>query len=134
MLGRDVTVVRAGVTLALVTLVVTVAGGIVIRFTDRQNFPTIGRGLWWSIQTVTTVGYGDAVPSTVLGRFVASVVMLMGIAFIAVLTAIVTAAFIEAARSRLVERAGDPTAAKLDEISKRLAAVEAVLGARSDQH
>jgi voltage-gated potassium channel len=133
MLGRDVTVGRAGLTLALVTLVVTVAGGVVIRFADHQNFPTIGRGLWWSVQTVTTVGYGDAVPTTAGGRVVAAVVMLLGIAFIAVLTAVVTAAFIEAARSRLAGRPGDPTAAKLDEISTRLSALEAALRVRPDE-
>ena len=31
---------------------------------DRDDFPTIGSGLWWSIQTITTVGYGDNVPTS----------------------------------------------------------------------
>jgi Ion channel len=33
------------------------------RLLDHQEFPTIGKGLWFSLQTVTTVGYGDATPS-----------------------------------------------------------------------
>jgi voltage-gated potassium channel len=130
MLGRDVTVLRAGATLSLVTLVATVAGGILMRVADGKTFPTIGRGLWWSVQTVTTVGYGDLVPTTFEGRLVAAFVMLTGIAFIAVLTAIVTAAFIENARRRLVDRMDDPTTAKLDEISRRLAALEGAIGTR----
>src|SRR5262245_1841329 len=113
LLGRDATIVRAAATLALVTLLATAPGGSLMRFVSHEGFPTIGRGLWWAVQTVTTVGYGDAVPSTVFGRFVASFVMLTGIALIAVLTAVVTATFIESARRRLVTRAGDPTAAKL---------------------
>src|SRR5262249_52879688 len=108
------------------------AGGIVIRFADRENFPTIGRGLWWAVQTVTTVGYGDVVPSTDFGRIVASVVMLTGIAFLAVLTAIVTATFIENAARRVAGHTDDPTAAKLEEISTRLAALEVAVSSRPD--
>jgi voltage-gated potassium channel Kch len=51
---------------------------------------------------VTTVGYGDVVPRTVLGRIVAAVVMLQGIAFIAVVTAAITSSFVaRAARERI---------------------------------
>jgi hypothetical protein len=46
----------------------------VIHFADRKNFPNIGEGLWWAIQTVTTVGYGDVVPTDRLGRLAASLV------------------------------------------------------------
>ena len=40
---------------------------------DRENYPSIGSGLWWAIQTTTTVGYGDNVPTTFVGRSIAAV-------------------------------------------------------------
>lgn len=132
MLGRDVTVLRAGGTLTLVTFLATIVAGILMRFADHQTFPTVWRGLWWAAQTVTTVGYGDVVPGTVFGRLVATFVMLSGIAFISVFTAIVTASFIENARRRLAPQADDPTEGKLDEISTRLAALEAAVKSRPD--
>ena len=69
-----------------------------MRFADHDNFPTIGAGLWWAVQTVTTVGYGDHVPTSVVGRLLAAVVMLLGIGFVTVITASITGAFV--ARSR----------------------------------
>jgi len=130
--GRELTVMRAAGVLVWVTLLVTIAGGFLMRLADPKAFPTIGRGMWFSVQTVTTVGYGDVTPRTVFGRFVASVVMLNGIAFIAVLTAIITTTFIENARRRLAARANDSTEAKLDEISRRLAALEVAVKSRTD--
>jgi voltage-gated potassium channel len=83
--------------------------------------------MWWSVQTVTTVGYGDIVPSGTSGRVVGVVVMLSGIGFLTVITAAVTAALIEAARARF--RLGDDSvSARLDEISARLDAIERRLG------
>jgi voltage-gated potassium channel Kch len=74
---------------------VAVIGGIVIRFTDPHNFASVGLGIWWALQTVTTVGYGDVVPNTVAGRIVGSVEMVLGVAFIAFVTAGVTSALIQ---------------------------------------
>ncbi len=85
---------------AIITASVTVAGGILVRITDPDNFSSVWEGLWWSIQTVTTVGYGDIVPSSVAGRIVAALVMIGGIGFITVTTAAVASAFVEAARQR----------------------------------
>ena len=85
---------------AIITASVTVAGGILVRITDPDNFSSVWEGLWWSIQTVTTVGYGDIVPTSVAGRIVAAVVMIGGIGFITVTTAAVASAFVEAARQR----------------------------------
>src|SRR5262249_4508629 len=97
--ARSVTVGLAG------TLVgVAVVGGIVIRFTDSHNFSSVGLGIWWALQTVTTVGYGDVVPTTVAGRIVGSVEMVLGVAFIAFVTAGVTSALIRRSEAE-VEKA-----------------------------
>jgi len=132
---EDLTVRRAARVIASVTLLVTVAGGVLIHFADRKNFPNIGDGLWWAIQTVTTVGYGDLVPTTAAGRFVASVVMLTGIGFLTVITAAITSTFIEAARRRVQQTRTDPVGAQLAQISARLDLIEAGLSeiARREQ-
>src|SRR5262245_25203582 len=76
--------------LAMTFVAIAVLGGVLIRFVDKDNFPSVGLGIWWAIQTVTTVGYGDVVPTTVTGRLVGSGVMVLGIAFISFVTAGVT--------------------------------------------
>ena len=91
---------RAAGIIAVFTVVVTVAGGVLERLLDHQEYPTIGRGLWFALQTVTTVGYGDVTPSESGGRFIAAVVMLSGIGFLAVITAAVTASLVESSRRR----------------------------------
>ncbi len=56
-----------------------------------SGFSSIPKGIYWAIVTLTTVGYGDIAPSTALGQFIASFVMILGYAIIAVPTGIVTA-------------------------------------------
>ena len=80
--------------LAVTFVGVAVVGGIVIRFTDPHNFASVGLGIWWALQTVTAVGYGDVVPTTVAGRIVGSAEMVLGVAFIAFVTAGVTSVLI----------------------------------------
>ena len=96
--------------------------------TDRHDFPSLGLGLWWALQTVTTVGYGDVVPTTTAGRVIGSIVMLSGIGFLTVVTASVTAALIEAARKRSGAMSQHELSAELKEISARLSAIEAGQG------
>jgi voltage-gated potassium channel len=110
---------RAGIVIAAITLVVAIAGAVVMRLADREEqFDSLGVSLWWSLQTITTVGYGDTVPQDNLGRIVAAVVMVTGIAFVAVITAAISAAFVESARRR---RVGD------DDIPARLERIERAL-------
>jgi ion channel len=91
---------RAAWQIALSTVTIALAGGILAWLTDRKDFSSPGQGIWWSLQTVTTVGYGDVVPHHTEGRVIASLVMLTGVAFIAVVTSAVTAALIESAHER----------------------------------
>jgi voltage-gated potassium channel len=92
---------------------------------DRDDFPNMGISLWWALQTVTTVGYGDFVPTNTEGRIIGGVVMLGGISFVAVVTASIAAALVQSARSRAgVSPEEYPLASKLDEISVRLERLE----------
>ncbi len=61
---------------------------------DRTNFPNYGIAVWWAIVTLATVGYGDVVPTTPLGRIVGSAVIILGVTFLAFLTATVTSLFV----------------------------------------
>jgi voltage-gated potassium channel len=124
---KPLTARRAARTIALVTLFLTVISGVLIHFTDKKTYPNIGDGLWWAIQTVTTVGYGDLVPASTTGRLVAALVMVVGIGFLTVITAAITSAFIESARRRLQGTETDTLSAQLDQIGKRLDAIEAGL-------
>jgi voltage-gated potassium channel Kch len=117
---------RAAMIIVIATAVVTVAGGIAIRLADQQDFDSLGEGMWWAVQTVTTVGYGDLVPRTTAGRLIGTLVMLNGIAFISLITAAVTAMLVEQARERR-QGGEEPVAAKLDQIGARLEAIEARL-------
>src|SRR4051794_36026418 len=115
-LGDDLKARRAGFTIAIVTLFVAIVGGVLMRVFDPKDFPDIASGLWFAVQTVTTVGYGDHVPSNTEGRAIAVIVMIVGIGFISVLTASISAAFVESARRR--RHRGDDEALK--EIAERL--------------
>lgn len=61
-----------------------------------DKFGSIPRALWWSIITLTTVGYGDVSPITPLGKFLAAIVALAGIGLVAMPTGIMAAAFSDA--------------------------------------
>jgi voltage-gated potassium channel len=58
---------------------------------EESGFTSIPQSIYWAIVTMTTVGYGDIAPHTVLGRVLASAVMIIGYGIIAVPTGIVTA-------------------------------------------
>ena len=134
--ARSVTV---GLALAFVTL--GLAGAIVMRIADPHNFPSLGLAFWWAIETITTVGYGDHVPTTTVGRLIGAVEMVLGVSFIAFLTAGVTSTVIQRAdaqaeqddRARtqkntetIVAALSDNKAA-IDELGRRLDHIESKL-------
>lgn len=69
-----------------------------------QAFGSITRALWWAIVTLTTVGYGDVYPETVLGRVAAGLVAVAGIGIVAMPTGILASAFAEEFRERHEKR------------------------------
>ncbi len=66
-----------------------------MRFADSENFPSVALAMWWAVQTVTTVGYGDVVPTTTFGRVIGGIEMVAGVSFIAFLTAAVTSTVVQ---------------------------------------
>lgn len=82
-------------TLAMImgTLMYMIEGG-------ESGFTSIPRSIYWAIVTITTVGYGDIAPHTVFGQVVASMLMLMGYAIIAVPTGIVTTEIVSAEKEK----------------------------------
>jgi voltage-gated potassium channel Kch len=118
----------AAVVIATVSTSITVGAGILMTVADRKSFPSIGSGLWWAVQTVTTVGYGDHVPATVAGRLVAALVMLVGIGFLTVITAAITSTFVSRSRrEQTSSSATAPTEEQLRQIAARLERIEAAL-------
>jgi len=98
-LRGPVTVRSAASVIVTSTAVVVVASGVLMRVIDHREYKNVFIGMWWAIQTVTTVGYGDVTPRDVAGRIVAALVMLEGIALVAIVTAAITSTFVARATS-----------------------------------
>jgi voltage-gated potassium channel len=118
-----------------VLLLAVFAGSGVIWLLDRRDFPDYGTALWYSLQTVTTVGYGDVTPTSGWGRIVGGVVMVVAVGSIAVITAAITSTFVEAAqrRRRSTDQAAQDDAfqrleTQLATLSERLERMEGHLG------
>ena len=119
-LRKPVSVRSAAAVIVSTTGVIVLASGVLMRVLDHREYPNIFIGMWWAIQTVTTVGYGDVTPKDVAGRIVAAAVMLEGIAFVAIATAAVTSTFVARATRQY-------NIAEADEDKKREANIESSL-------
>jgi voltage-gated potassium channel len=116
------------------TLVVVVGGGILFRILDHKEYPDIWIGMWFALQTVTTVGYGDVAPKDAAGKIVAAAVMLEGISFIAIVTAAITSTFVTRAAQERRAAAEDSREtdesgldARLDNLAQQLDRVESMI-------
>ena len=121
------------------TAVVVVGGGVAMRLLDHDEYPNVWVGMWWALQTVTTVGYGDVTPTHTSGRIVAAFVMLEGIAFLTIIIAAITSTFVaraeaerDAAEDADEARADARLQAALDDLRARLDRVETMLARLSD--
>jgi voltage-gated potassium channel len=119
----------------LVTALLLVCNGAAIAYLYERHAPgsnihTLGESVWWSLVTVTTVGYGDYTPVTVPGRITACCIMGIGLVTLAVLTAQVASSFVAQGVSR-AQRAPQPEPAlpevTLAELDQRLARIEELL-------
>ena len=79
--------------------------------------------MWWAIQTVTTVGYGDIVPKQTAGKVIACF-MLGGLSLLSVITAAITSGFVSRAETRRRATGEDPVLQKLDQLASELQAVK----------
>jgi voltage-gated potassium channel len=78
--------------------------------TNQRSFPSIPAAMWWGIATLTTVGYGDVVPVTPIGKLLGAGIAILGIGVFALPAAILSSAFTERLQ-RLAGRARDPVTA-----------------------
>jgi voltage-gated potassium channel len=89
-----------------ISLVVVVLGTLMYIVEGQANgFENIPKSIYWAVVTLTTVGYGDVVPMTSLGQFLASVIMILGYGIIAVPTGIVSASMVKATQKSVSTQA-----------------------------
>jgi len=127
LLSEPASVRTAASAIVMATLLVVIGGGALVRLIDHEEYRNIWVGMWWSLQTVTTVGYGDVTPKRVEGRIVGALVMLQGIGFIAVITAAITSTFVARAtrdvgRALAIDEQDDMRRieTRLDELDRKL--------------
>jgi voltage-gated potassium channel len=88
---------RVVVAVTIVTSVIVMVTSLLLWLVEKDhtgsNIRSYGDSIWWAMETVTTVGYGDHHPTTVAGRFVAGGLMVIGLALVAVITATVVTWF-----------------------------------------
>jgi voltage-gated potassium channel Kch len=117
--------------LAGATVLLSVVAGVTVWLIDRRDFPTLGDGLWWSLVTLATVGYGDIVPHTAWGRVVGAAVIVVGVTFLSLLTATITTYFVSADQAAR-DASADGSEATLEQVLERLTAIERALRERDD--
>jgi voltage-gated potassium channel len=101
-------------------VMMVVVFGVVITFTERNepksNINSLGSGIWWAAETISTVGYGDTYPVTDTGRVIATALMFFGVVMFSILTATLASSF--------ARRNDENTAGQLVSIHERLERIE----------
>lgn len=94
---------RIGVFLFVVIVIIIIMGSVmyVVERPFNPKFSSIPQSIYWSVVTLTTVGYGDIYPSTAMGKAIASLVMILGYAILAVPTGIITASLLSKGKETL---------------------------------
>jgi voltage-gated potassium channel len=114
-------------------LVAIVVFGIVERLVDPETFDSIWLGMWWALQTVTTVGYGDVVPESTAGKLIASFLLLGGLSLFGVITGAITSLFVAQAQvsQRMRADLDDSVMDRLDELGAQLESLRQEISGRS---
>lgn len=122
-------------TVALITFVLLIFSSIAVLNVETAPDSTIKTAedaLWWSLATVTTVGYGDVYPKTTVGHIVAGVLMIAGVALFGTFTATVASFFVQQ-DSRQEDEKIDAVLRKLDVISERMDQMEETRSCHRDR-
>ncbi len=125
---------------AAIVGIAMLAGAAAFQAAERvhHHVVTLSDSLWWSISTMTTVGYGDVRAHTTLGRIIGVALMLVGTGFVALLTGAIAQRFVaeQSHRRHRAEPSEDPAnhaiLAELRHVGERLARLEAALGSRPE--
>lgn len=87
-----------GAVLFILVLTLTISASLMYMIEGEaqpEAFSSIPAAMWWAVETLTTVGYGDLVPVTVLGKIIAGVVTITGVVAVALFTSVITVSFID---------------------------------------
>lgn len=103
----------------ILTALVIVLGGIAEYLIEHKlpgaNITTLGDALWWSVITITTVGYGDYTPISTLGRIIGTVVMFSGIGIAVTLVTVISQKRVQSMEERLKSKTEKKTRVLADE-------------------
>ncbi|BCT75289.1 voltage-gated potassium channel [Sinomonas cyclohexanicum] len=98
-----------------------------------SNIRGFGDAIWWALETITTVGYGDHYPVTVIGRLVAAALMVSGIAVLGVVTASIAAWLVETMTSQAaaeMEAGVEAVEAEIEDVEAEVEAIDQTLEAK----
>jgi voltage-gated potassium channel len=101
--------------------------GVVEHWLDPETFNTVWLGMWWGVQTVTTVGYGDVVPQDTVGKAIAVLLMFLGLSLLAVVTGAISSVFVTRAQADMREAGDDPIMQRLHDVSAQLEQIKTEL-------
>jgi voltage-gated potassium channel len=115
------TLFRAIRTIVVIAAVLVVVAGVLVRILEPHTFTSIGLSFWWAVTTVTTVGYGDIVPTNTSTRLVGAALMLAGVSLIPLVTS-VTVSILVAKNQQQMRVEQDARLAAIEEHLRQLAA------------
>ena len=106
----------------ILVVLIVIFGGIGMYLAEYKhpgsNITTLGDAFWWAVETITTVGYGDYIPVTLVGRLIAIVVMFAGIGIVVTLVGIISQTRIKKMESKLKEISKEIESQNIDEDKK----------------
>ncbi len=113
----------------LMALLMTVTAGLVFvaeRAAGNEQFASFGDAMWWSVVTLTTVGYGDISPTTGTGRLGAVFLMVLGVAFLGTVAASLASLFVDEESEAHDAQVDDELADLRDEVRRLRESIEAL--------
>jgi voltage-gated potassium channel len=123
---------KAVASAVMATALIVWVGSLMVLSAERgasgAEITSFGDALWWSFETITTVGYGDFVPVTWTGRIIATLVMLVGISVLGVVSAAMAATLVKQGKAP-----STPTPTPTDEVLKELAELKQMVAALQSQ-